>query len=205
MGDLNAIYATRRLARLAQHRHAAKRHEHHCDGDGAGAVGPHAEFRVNTTPVASAASIDPPDGYLVHTISGTADIDTITAEAAGKVIVLLFSGDAATTGLITDSGNLQLESNLLYAPGDAIALLCNGTSWIEIGRNEAARAQATNDLGSVVDSKANLATLNASGLSYTNHGVTGTATRPADFEGALFVGSVTPTNAVDGDVWIDTT
>ena len=47
--------------------------------------------------------------------------------------------------------------------------------------------------------------LDASGLSYINHGVTGTAARPTDFEGAVFVGSVTPTNAVDGDIWIDTT
>ena len=64
-------------------------------------------FAVNTTPVASATSIDPPDNYLVHTVSGTADIETIAAQAAGKVIVLLFSGDAATTGLVTDSGNLS--------------------------------------------------------------------------------------------------
>ena len=165
----------------------------------------YAEFRVNGTPVASASSIDPPDNYLVHTISGTADIETIAAQTAGKLIVLLFSGTAATIGLVPETGNLELESGLLYAPGDAIALLSNGTDWYEIGRNEAARTQATSDLGSEVASKANLATLNASGLSYTNHGVTGTATRPADFEGALFVGSVTPTNGVDGDVWIDTT
>ena len=153
------------------------------------------EFRVNTTPVASGTSIDPPDNYLVHTVSGTADISTIAAQAAGKMIVLLFSGDAATTGLVTDSGNLRLETSMLYAAGDAIALVCDGTNWIEIGRNEAARMQATNDLGSLVASKANLATLNASGMGYTNHGATGTIARPADFEGALFVGSVTPTNA----------
>ena len=64
------------------------------------------------------------------------------------MIVLLFSGDAATSGLITDTGNLSLENNLLYVAGDSITLVCDGTDWIELGRNQDGRQQAIADLGS---------------------------------------------------------
>ena len=95
------------------------------------------EFRVNTTPVASATSIDPPDNYLVHTVSGTADIETIATQAAGKMIVLLFSGDAATAGWSPRPATWSWRPASLYVAGDSITLVCDGTDWIEIGRNSA--------------------------------------------------------------------
>lgn len=45
----------------------------------------------------------------------------------------------------------------------------------------------------------------ASGLGYVNHGVTAGASRPSGWAAVLWLGSVQPTNAVDGDIWIDTT
>ena len=164
----------------------------------------YAEFRVNTTPVASATSIDPPDNYLVHTVSGTADIQTIAAQAAGKVIVLLFSGDAASTGLVDATGNLNLKTSFPYSVDDTITLVCDGTDWIEVARQSEGESQAVADLGSDLVAKANSSLLAASGLGYVNHGATGTIARPTEWEGTVFVGSVTPTNGADGDIWIDT-
>lgn len=38
-----------------------------------------------------------------------------------------------------------------------------------------------------------------------NHGSTASTTRPAGVTIVMWIGSVSPTNSIDGDVWIDTT
>ena len=42
-------------------------------------------------------------------------------------------------------------------------------------------------------------------LGYVNHGATAGTARPTGYGAILWVGTVTPTNAVDGDVWVDVT
>lgn len=70
----------------------------------------------------------------VFTITGTADITSITARPAGTIVVLIFSGAAATTGL-TDGSNLVLAGNFGYTANDTITLVSDGTNWIETGRS----------------------------------------------------------------------
>jgi hypothetical protein len=163
------------------------------------------EGAVNATPVSSATSIDPPDNYLVHTISGTADIETISAQTAGKMIVLLFSGDAASAGLITDTGNLTLERSMLYRQGDTITLICDGTDWYEAGRSSTIRETRFADLESDAAANVNASVISAAGLGYVEHGVTAGVARPTEFAATMFVGSVAPTNGEDSDLWVDTT
>jgi hypothetical protein len=163
------------------------------------------EGRINATPVASATSIDPPDGYRFHTISGTTTIQTIVAQTAGQVITLWFSGEAASVGLETDTGNLLLERSFAWQVNDSITLASNGTSWLELGRSSAADEQAQLDQASVIAAKANSTLLSDSGMGYVNHGSTAGAARPTGYAAITWVGSVQPDNAVDGDVWVDTT
>jgi len=42
-------------------------------------------------------------------------------------------------------------------------------------------------------------------LGYVNHGSTAGTSRPSTYGAVLWVGSVEPTNATNGDVWVDTT
>ena len=70
----------------------------------------------------------------VYTVTGTADITSITASLGQAKVTLLFSGTAATNGLV-DGSNLKLASTLAYTPDDTITLVCNGTNWFEIGRS----------------------------------------------------------------------
>lgn len=44
----------------------------------------------------------------------------------------------------------------------------------------------------------------SAGSSVVSHGATAGTARPSIATAVIWVGSVTPTNAVDGDVWIDT-
>ena len=46
--------------------------------------------------------------------------------------------------------------------------------------------------------------LKGSGKGFVNHGVTAGTARPTGHASIEWVGSVEPTNAVDGDTWIDT-
>ncbi len=45
----------------------------------------------------------------------------------------------------------------------------------------------------------------ASGKGYVNHGATAGTARPTGYASVEWVGSVSPTNAVDGDTWVNTT
>lgn len=81
---------------------------------------------------AAAAMKIPGDG--VYTITGTADITSITACPAGTRIVLIFAGNAATNGVV-DGSNLKLAGNFAYTADDTLELVCDGTNWFEIGRS----------------------------------------------------------------------
>lgn len=41
-------------------------------------------------------------------------------------------------------------------------------------------------------------------VTYVSHGSTAGTARPSVFAAVVWVGSVEPTNAVNGDIWIDT-
>lgn len=42
-------------------------------------------------------------------------------------------------------------------------------------------------------------------MGYVNHGATADTDRPVGYAAVLWIGTVEPTNAIDGDVWIDVT
>jgi len=85
--------------------------------------------------IASAATIVIPKFGETFTVTGTADITTITAGNSnkGRTITLLFSGTAATNGVV-DGSNIKLVGNFAYSPDDTLTLYSNGTNWYEISR-----------------------------------------------------------------------
>lgn len=105
--------------------------------NGTGTIGKANIFAGNdpAISVASGATVTLPNGFLdFFTITGTADITSITASWRGRKVTLLFSGTAATNGIV-DGSNLLLAGNLLYTPNDTISLVSDGTNWIEAGRS----------------------------------------------------------------------
>lgn len=70
----------------------------------------------------------------VYTYGGNADITTLNATWAGHEITILFSGNAAVTGMVK-GGNLLIASNFSYTTNDSIKLYCDGTNWIELSRS----------------------------------------------------------------------
>lgn len=90
-------------------------------------------FEVQKTNITSGATINV-TGDGLHLVTGTADITSITAAPAGTRITLLFSGTAATNGVV-DGSNLKLASTFAYTPDDTLSLISDGTNWYELGRS----------------------------------------------------------------------
>lgn len=84
--------------------------------------------------VASAAAVTLPSYTDTAIISGTADITSIVASAAGRVVTLIFTGAAATNGVV-DGSNLKLTGDFAYSADDTLQLICDGTNWLEISRS----------------------------------------------------------------------
>ena len=80
--------------------------------------------------VASAASMTLGDDGNLFFVTGTTTITSITAKAAGTFVVIKFTG--VTT--LTDGSNLVLNGNFLTAADYVIALISDGTNWIEVSR-----------------------------------------------------------------------
>lgn len=95
---------------------------------------------------------------------------------------------AVTAGASTIVGKKATGGVVAMTPAEAKTVLAI---------TQADVANLTTDL----DNKA--AAANAMGT--VNHGATGSTARPTGYSAITWVGSATPTNAVDGDVWIDTT
>jgi hypothetical protein len=64
-------------------------------------------------------------------ITGTEAITSITAKAAGTVVVLQFD----STATLTDGSNLKLNSNFTGAAEAQIMLVSDGTNWLEVSRS----------------------------------------------------------------------
>jgi hypothetical protein len=93
--------------------------------------GPLEKLRNSGFTAASPLNI-PGDG--VYTITGTANITSITACPAGTIITLIFTDTNVSTG-VTDGSNLKIAGNFVYTPDDTIQLVCDGTNWYELGRS----------------------------------------------------------------------
>lgn len=99
-------------------------------------------------------------------ITGTAAITSITIKQAGTVVILQFD----STATLTDGGNLLLDGNFTGAAGKTIALVSDGTNWVEIARQPTAFTVANALSGSVIQ------TVNTQVVTST----TGTTTMPFD-------------------------
>jgi hypothetical protein len=89
--------------------------------------------KATTIPsVASAATIVLPRGWEMVTITGTTSITSITATNQGnRRVTLVFAGILT----LTDGSNLKLNGNFVTTADDTITLVCDGSSWFEVGRS----------------------------------------------------------------------
>lgn len=104
-------------------------------------------FSKKGSDIASASTIATPDevGNL-YDVTGTTDIDIITASDAGRMIVLQFD-DALT---VNDAENLKLNGNFTTATGSTLTLICDGTNWFEVTRSPFAINTAGMPVGTVL-------------------------------------------------------
>lgn len=80
--------------------------------------------------VASAANITL-SPHMLTVVTGTTTITSITADYAGRLAVIRFSG--ALT--LTDGSNLILNGNFVTTADDTITLVSDGTNWYEVSRS----------------------------------------------------------------------
>lgn len=85
--------------------------------------------------VASGSSIVLGNDGNFFDITGTTNIQTITAKSAGTVVWLQFDG-----ALTVDDGggNLSLNGDFITAAGSVLTLVSNGTTWYEVSRQPTA-------------------------------------------------------------------
>jgi len=82
--------------------------------------------------VASASSIDIPTAHDAVFITGTTNINTISAEGhSGHIVALIFQGILT----VNDGSNLKLAGNFTTSADDCLTLVCDGANWYEISRS----------------------------------------------------------------------
>jgi hypothetical protein len=86
---------------------------------------------MESTSIASAATVTLPPSGESFTITGTTTITNITASWSQRRVTLVFA-NALT---LTDGGNLKLAGSLTTTSDDAITLISDGTNWIETSRS----------------------------------------------------------------------
>lgn len=90
-------------------------------------------MKQTTLTVASAATITAPQDNDIIPVSGTTNIDTITATGQiGRTITLVFDGVLTVND---GTGNLALAGNFVTSANDTLMLTCNGTTWYEVSRS----------------------------------------------------------------------
>lgn len=83
--------------------------------------------------VASGGTVRLDRGSRVYKISGTTNIDTITATGReGDTVTLVFTGALTVND---GTGNLRLAGNFTTAADSALILVCDGTNWFEVSRS----------------------------------------------------------------------
>ena len=86
---------------------------------------------ITVQDVASAAALTLPNTANYFDITGTTNITSMTLTYPGHRVTLSFEGILT----FTDGSNLKLAGNFVTTADDSITLVCDGVSWIEIGRS----------------------------------------------------------------------
>ena len=82
--------------------------------------------------VASASTITPPLGENIQYVTGTTNINNISASNVGRIIVLNFQGILTVNDGV---GNIKLNGNFTTSVDDTLTLVYNGAEWVEIARS----------------------------------------------------------------------
>lgn len=83
--------------------------------------------------VASAATIIAPQDNDIILVTGTTNIDNVTATGqVGRTITLVFDGVLTVND---GTGNLALAGNFTTSANDTLMLTCDGTTWYEVSRS----------------------------------------------------------------------
>ena len=88
----------------------------------------------STTPkaVASAPTVTLPDhDSFFYQVTGSTQIDTITASWPGRVVILKFGAGGV---IVSESGNVNLISTFTGSDEATLTLSCDGTDWYEVAR-----------------------------------------------------------------------
>lgn len=81
--------------------------------------------------VASASTVSLLNYTDFISITGTTNIDAITASYAGRKVTLIFSGVL----VVQNGNNLYLSAALSTTANDTLTLVCDGTNWYEVSRS----------------------------------------------------------------------
>ncbi len=73
-----------------------------------------------------------------------------------------------------------------------------------LAANSATRIPAQSAVKTYADLRTTEVTRAASGKGYVNHGATAGTSRPSGWASIEWLGSVEPSNAIDGDTWVNT-
>lgn len=181
---------------------------------GAGLIGIAVDDPGDTITISTSATANATDAALRDrsTHTGAQEIATVTGlQAALDARQPLDADLTAIAGLTPSNDDVlqrksgawanrtptQLKTDLALAKGDVGLGNVDNTS-------DASKPVST-ATQTALDAKVDESALAASGKGYVNHGsVAGTA-RPSGYASIEWVGSVEPTNALNGDTWVDTT
>lgn len=95
--------------------------------------------------IASAATITPSARISVAKITGTTEITKINATFAGHRIDIRFTG----TITVKSAENLELLMNMQAVSGNTLSLICDGTKWWEIARQQGANGGIVASAGTI--------------------------------------------------------
>lgn len=163
--------------------------------------------------------------FRIHTVGSTSHV-TIGGNEDGTVLTIIDASadENETFVLVVDDQGVVTSIDLLallgFTPEPAISSGTTSQYWRGDKTWQTLNSSSVN-LGNVdntsdvnkpissatqtaLDLKVDKTTLAASGKGFVNHGATAGTVRPSGYASIEWVGSVEPTNAVDGDSWIDT-
>lgn len=136
---------------------------------------------------------------LVAANSGAAR--TLLSLGTAAVLDVPTSGDA-TSGQVVKGNDSRLSDT--RTPTDASVTAAKVAGSLKPSGTAATTDEALRALGTGAGAAQSGAVILANGLGVVNHGSTASTARPSGFAAILWVGSVEPSNAVNGDVWINT-